>query len=75
MFTMIAIAYGSRTVSDGWLELRVDPSSATVVKGVTGSELARALSKLSREQRRTGIKIEADATAPQPIADRCKSGR
>jgi hypothetical protein len=58
LFTIDSFTVTSRILEEGWLELRGGPTKITAA---TGEELGAALGKLSLDERRAGLTIEASA--------------
>ena len=69
-FTVAMIAGGRKDVTEGFLDMKIDPGSATKVTAQSSELFGAGLAKLTREQRRSGIALETGG-APEGLA-RCK---
>ena len=66
-------AGGGGSLTEGWLEFRVDPTSTTVVRAASRLQLVAALASVPRAQRAAGVKLELQPRrpTPTPIDARC----
>jgi hypothetical protein len=74
LFVGAVIAGGMRSNADGYLELRIDPKSATVVRAATEQELVEKLVAIPRADRVKGVKlelVEAPNAIPPSLRGRC----
>lgn len=70
LFTVILLEGGYKSVTEGFLDLKVDPASPTKIASPTSQPFAKGLAKLTREQRRAGVALETGGGSPR--LGRCK---
>ena len=70
LFTVAMLEGGYKSVSEGFLELKIDPASPTKIAAPTSQPFATELGKRTRGQRRDGVALDTHG-APAKMA-RCK---